>query len=184
MHVTCGALSARYARAVTSYPLRRLRLLPGEERSERISVALEPLVLGGLPYVVVPAEIEAQLGIQRATSGYALRIRFDAAVRGPCMRCLEEAVVALRVDAREYHDLDPGGDEELVSDYVVEDAVQLGAWARDAVALTLPDPVLCRPACAGLCPVCGRNLNDEPHAHEEMSSDPRWAALHGLRDQG
>ncbi len=169
---------------MTTYPLRRLRLLPGEEHSERVPVTLEPFLLGGQPYVVVPAEIEAELGIQRATSGYALRMRFDVAVRGPCMRCLEEAVVALHVDAREYHDLDPGGDDELVSDYVAEDAVQLGAWARDAVALALPDPILCRPACAGLCPVCGRNLNHEPHAHEEAAFDPRWAALEGLRDQG
>jgi uncharacterized metal-binding protein YceD (DUF177 family) len=29
--------------------------------------------------------------------------------------------------------------------------------------------------------VCGRNLNDEPHEHEEVLADPRWAALEALR---
>ena len=58
----------------------------------------------------------------------------------------------------------------------------MSEWARDAVALALPDKILCRPDCAGLCGVCGKNLNDEPHAHEEQHGDPRWAALEALRD--
>jgi uncharacterized protein len=96
------------------------------------------------------------------------------------MRCLEDAAVAIDVDAREYHDLDASGDDELVSEYVADGVVQLEAWARDAVALALPDPVLCRPDCAGLCPVCGKNLNREPHTHEAATVDPRWAALEGM----
>ena len=35
------------------------------------------------------------------------------------------------------------------------EVLDLGAWARDALALALPDQVLCRPDCAGLCAVCG-----------------------------
>jgi hypothetical protein len=31
--------------------------------------------------------------------------------------------------------------------------------------------------------VCGKNLNDEPHTHEEERSDSRWAALESLRDR-
>ena len=47
--------------------------------------------------------------------------------------------------------------------------LDVGAWARDQLALALPDQILCRPDCAGLCPVCGKNLNVEPHEHEEAS---------------
>ena len=46
-----------------------------------------------------------------------------------------------------------------------------------------PTQILCRPDCAGLCPVCGKDLNDEPHEHEETVADPRWAALEALRDE-
>ena len=174
--------AAKYAEGVTTFALLNLRLLPGEEHVEQATVVLDPLVLGGQSYVVIPGEIQAVLDVQRATSGYAFRLRFQAEVRGPCMRCLEDAVVALAVDAREYHDLDPGGDDELVSDYVADDKVQLDAWARDATVLTLPNQILCRPDCAGLCPVCGKNLNLEPHAHEVEGVDPRWAALERLRE--
>ncbi len=177
------ASSLQYADAVTSFPLLNLRLLPGEEHTEQVAVELEPVALGGQSYLVVPAEIEAALTVQRATSGYAMRLRFEVGVHGPCMRCLEDAVVPLPVDALEYHDLDPGGDDELVSDYVADDAVQLAAWARDAIVLALPNPILCRADCAGLCPACGKNLNLEPHTHDELDVDPRWAALEGLRDE-
>ena len=66
---------------------------------------------------------------------------------------------------------------------MVDDRLDLGAWSRDAIALALPDKILCRADCAGLCPVCGKNLNIEPHTHEEEPVDSRWAALEELRDR-
>ena len=69
------------------------------------------------------------------------------------------------------------------SDYVLDDRLDLSAWARDAIALELPEQILCRPECAGLCPVCGKDLNVEPHEHAERELDPRWAALESLRDR-
>jgi DUF177 domain-containing protein len=167
---------------VATFPLRTLRLLPGEEHVERLATVVDPIELGGQSYLATPAEIDAALTVQRAMSGYALVLRFETTVTGPCMRCLEDAVVALTIEAREYHDLDPGGDDELVSDYVADDAVQVGAWARDAIVLGLPGTILCRPDCAGLCPVCGRDLNTEPHTHAEEAVDPRWSALERLRE--
>ena len=53
----------------------------------------------------------------------------------------------------------------------------------DALALQLPDKILHAPDCAGLCPVCGIDLNEEPHTHDELAADPRWAALDELRGQ-
>jgi uncharacterized metal-binding protein YceD (DUF177 family) len=31
--------------------------------------------------------------------------------------------------------------------------------------------------------VCGKDLNEEPHTHDELAADPRWAALDELRGQ-
>jgi DUF177 domain-containing protein len=101
---------------------------------------------------------------------------------GACMRCLGFAELERQVAVREFHDLDAPAADELHSDYVVRDHLQLGTWARDAVALELPDQILCRPDCAGLCPVCGKDLNVEPHEHLESDPDPRWAALEGLKE--
>ena len=52
-----------------------------------------------------------------------------------------------------------------------------------ALILALPDPILCRPDCAGLCPVCGEPLaGSDPDAHRhESGGDPRWAKLDQIK---
>ena len=168
---------------MTRFPLRRLRLRPGEEHRDAVAVELEPFDLGGLRYLPVPHEVEAELTVAQATTGLDLRLAFDARLHGPCMRCLADSVLDLHVDAREYHANDPGDAAELRSEYVVDDQLELSTWARDAIALGLPDQILHDPDCAGLCPVCGKDLNREPHTHAEEMPDPRWSALEELRDR-
>ena len=167
---------------MTTFPLRRLRLRPGEEHRDAIAVQLEPFVLGGERYLPVPAAPEAEVSIARATSGDVFRLRFETRVHGPCMRCLEDAVLDVAIDAQEYNAID-GGDSELRSEYVVDDQLLLSTWARDAIALRLPEQIVCRADCAGLCHVCGKDLNREPHAHEDEVVDTRWAALEALKDE-
>ena len=166
---------------MTAFSLRQLRLRPGEEHREQVGLELAPLTLGGAPYEPAPSVVDAELVVQRAQSGDVFRLRFATRVEGPCMRCLEPAAVDVAVDAQEYESSDPDAPEELRSEYVRDGELDVGAWAHDQLALALPEPILCRPDCAGLCPVCGKNLNDEPHEHETIATDPRWAALEALR---
>jgi uncharacterized protein len=97
---------------------------------------------------------------------------------------LEDAVREIDVDAREYQAADASADRELSTEYVVDDQLDLSQWARDAVALALPEQITCRPDCQGLCPTCGKNLNIEPHEHDDRVPDPRWSALEALREDG
>ena len=168
---------------MTMYPLRRLRLRSGEVQRDAVEIELEPFDLGGQRYLPVPHEAEAELTVTQATTGLLFELRFDVRLHGPCMRCLADSALDIRVDAREYHAADSGGDEELQSEYVVDDQLELSTWARDTIALALPDQILHDPDCAGLCPVCGKDLNVEPHTHDDVSPDPRWSALEALRDR-
>jgi uncharacterized protein len=164
-----------------SFDLGRLRLSSGEGRKHVLEVGLDPLQFGGETYVITPEVVGATLDISRTThNGHALRLRFDASLRGPCMRCLEPARPAVSVDSREVDQ--PGDVEELRSPYVEEDVLDLRAWARDALALALPVQLLCRPDCAGLCAICGTDLNTSgpEHAHER-EPDLRWAKLGELK---
>ena len=165
------------------FPLRRLRLRPGEEHREAVRLSVEPFSLGGQRYALSADEIPGELVVQRASTGDVFRLGFEATVAGPCMRCLAPAVAVLDLDAREYQATDRDAADELLSEYVVEGDLDLDAWARDLIALSLPDQILCRPDCAGLCPVCGKDLNVEPHEHAEAAVDPRWAALEALRGE-
>jgi DUF177 domain-containing protein len=166
---------------VTTFDLRKVRLRTGEQFRDEVELQLEPLVLGGQAYLPEPDPTPAELVVSRASSGTVLELGFRVVLRGPCFRCLVDAELPLSIRAREYHAASPAADEELRSPYVEDDRLDLSAWARDAVALELPDKILCREDCAGLCPVCGKDLNVEPHEHAQETSDPRWAALEGLR---
>jgi DUF177 domain-containing protein len=168
---------------MTSFSLRRLRLRPGEEHRDEQEIALEPIWLGGQRYLPVPEKVKAELVFSRATSGTVFELRFQTRLHGPCYRCLADAVIDVDVAAREYQATSAEGSDELRTPYVANDQLDLSAWARDALVLELPDKILCRPDCAGLCPVCGRDLNSDPHVHDEQQLDPRWAALSELRDR-
>jgi uncharacterized protein len=161
--------------------LSSFRLHSGEARRLEVEVELDGLDLATERYVARPPRVPATLDISRMTGGgYALRLRFEAAVGGPCMRCLADAAPQLRVDAREV-DL-PGGGEELDSPYLTGDLLDLRAWAHDAFALALPDQILCAPDCLGLCPVCAVPLRDVgPDHRHEAARDARWAKLGELR---
>ena len=157
----------------------RLGLSSGEGRRFELDVPVGGFDFGGQRYELPGEVVEALLNVDHTTAGYSLRLRFDAALSGPCMRCLEDAAYVVHVDAREIDQ--PGGGEDLRSPYLEEGVLDLGAWARDALALALPAQIVCRDDCRGLCSVCGANLNDDPeHAHE-AEPDPRWAALRELK---
>jgi uncharacterized protein len=162
--------------------LRSLRLAPGDVRHERPSVPLEPLTLGGQTYTVQPEVIEPELEVQAASDGLYLKLAFSVTVSGPCFRCLEPAQVDVDVRATEYHTTDPREeDEELRSDYVDGDELDVDRWVRDSLVFALPDKILDRPDCPGLCPRCGVRLEPgEPHECGEEELDTRWAKLRDL----
>ena len=166
---------------MTSFNLRQLKLRPGEEQRDELEVELPAFAFGGQRYLPIPERVPAELVVTRATTGTVFALSFTARLHGPCYRCLGDAVLEVPISAREYQASSPD-DEELTTPYLHEDRLEVSDWARDAVALALPDKILCRPDCAGLCPECGKNLNDEPHEHPEEAADPRWAALEALRD--
>ncbi len=166
----------------TVVDLSRLSLTHGEGRRLDLGVRLDPVELGGQTYIASPETVGARLDVSRPSGGYAFRLRFPLRIEGPCVRCLEDAAVETEVDAREVDKADTD-DEELRSPYVTNDELDLGRWAHDAVVLATPTRVLCRPDCAGLCPVCGESLNDadsSAHRHD-TGLDPRLQKLRELK---
>ena len=162
------------------FDIGRLGLSSGEGRRLGVEVGVDDFDFGGQRYSVPGGSVDATLDVSHTTTGYSLRLRFDAALEGPCMRCLEGAGHEIDVDAREIDQ--PGGGEELESPYLDQEQLDLRAWARDALALALPAQIVCGEDCLGLCSVCGANLNQAgpEHAHER-EPDPRWAALRELK---
>ncbi len=163
------------------FDLDALRLSSGEGKRMQLDVPVDPLLLGGESYRADPSSVPVTLDVSRMMGGgYALRLRFDAALSGPCMRCLNDARPIVEVDVREVDR--PGEGEELESPYVSDQTLDLAGWTRDSLALSAPSKVLCRAECAGLCPVCAADLNEAgPDHRHESAPDPRWAKLRELK---
>jgi uncharacterized protein len=168
---------------MTTFDLRQAKLRPGEEYRDEQEIGLSPFDLGGQRYLPVPEHVAADLAITRGTSGTTFELRFPVRLHGPCYRCLRDAVLDLSIRAREYQATSPGESDELRTPYVRENRLLLSDWARDAIATELPEQILHSPDCAGLCAICGEDLNENPHEHEDESQDPRWAALEELKNK-
>jgi DUF177 domain-containing protein len=167
---------------MTTLNLRTIKLRSGEQFRDELEIELEPLELGGQNYLPVPQKVPAEVTITRASTGTVFELSYRVLLHGPCYRCLEDAALELPISAREYQATTPESDE-MRTPYLDDDKLGLSGWARDALALALPDKILCKPDCAGLCPVCGKDLNAEPHEHDEPKTDSRWSALEALKER-
>ena len=109
-----------------------------------------------------------------------------------CARCLEP----IQRDVTKKFDLlyrpqgtDAGKEEMSVTAAEAEVAYYQGEGLlledvlREQVLLALPLKAICREDCRGLCPHCGRNLNQEQCNCAEPLEDPRWSALKDIREK-
>lgn len=133
----------------------------------------------GIAMIGVPpgSPIDLDLTVEAVVEGVLVTGTAEVRLAGQCARCLEEIATSTEVDLQElylYPEKEPDDDE---ASRLEDDLLDLEPLLRDAVVLDLPFTPLCRPDCAGLCPRCGANLNNEPeHTHAE-ATDARWAGL-------
>ena len=164
-----------------TYDLARLGLTSGEGRRLDLYVHVDPFDYGGSRYAVPEELVPVRLDISRTTGdGWAMRLRFAAALDGPCMRCLETRDAEFDVDSYEVHQ--PGaGDEDL----------RRPTWASTA-STSRPGRATrsrsrCRPrsSAARTARACARgaartSTRSPDHVHE-AEPDPRWAKLSELK---
>jgi len=165
---------------------RELGRRPGSQRRKSFS-APAPADLG-IEVLRVPegSPIEFELRLEAVMEGVLVTGTAQAVLEGECARCLAEIHDDVVADFQElfaYEESDTathGEDDE--ASRLEGDLLDLEPLLRDAVVLTLPFQPLCQDDCPGLCVECGARLADDPgHQHDEPV-DPRWAALHGLRE--
>jgi len=121
-----------------------------------------------------------------------VKLQGEVTISQACSRCLKpfDSIVEVEFE-EEFHpsiDIasgrvlqDTGDDEALVIDsHHILDMTEI---VRQAIIIALPITPLCQPDCAGLCPICGANLNEEQCDCQDIDIDPRWEALNVLITQ-
>ena len=103
-----------------------------------------------------------------------------------CRRCLGDAVGHVSEEAHLiFAEAGAEGVEDDPDVYILGDTaseLDLRPAIREQWLLNVPGYALCRDDCKGLCPTCGAELNLGDCGCASRSADPRWAALHKIRD--
>jgi uncharacterized protein len=139
-----------------------------------------------LPLVDVVGPVHLAGVVESVVDGLLVRGTVTATMRMACSRCLvgvetqaRPSVVELFADPNH---LPAAEAEELEAGYELREGVlDLDTLLRDALVPAAPFQPLCRPDCAGLCPECGVRRDETTCSCEDVSLDPRWAALEQLR---
>lgn len=147
----------------------------------------------------LPQGMEYDIVLTNAGEGILATGIVRAQVSALCDRCLDETTFDLAGEVDEYYlfsepDLgvleegeEEGPDYSLVGPNAT---IDLTDAISSAFVMEVPFVILCREDCAGLCPVCGENLNHVDCGHaaqiaaqkeeERISSSP-FAALRDLQ---
>lgn len=149
--------------------------------SERVTV---PAGTGGEDVVsLTPANITGR--VEKTSRGFLVTGWVEVAAMVRCVRCLEayswqlrEALVVelLPQAVAPREEETQLGRADLDTRFFAEPILDLGELAAEQVELALPMKPVCSPACRGLCPRCGINLNVE-ECRCPAEADARWQAL-------
>jgi uncharacterized protein len=154
--------------------LSRSRLLYNtRELEDKVRLSLSGVTVEelGIPPGQCPElkDINVQVRLLKVPDGVGADFDAEFTAVMTCVRCLEE--IEPRIKEKYHLDYIAGSDPHQKSERVVLDPqeiervyfrgneVDLGVGIREMLILALPIAPVCRSDCAGLCPVCGRNLN-------------------------
>jgi uncharacterized protein len=136
--------------------------------------------------------IEEHHGPKQVVQDIRVVGEFGASFELRCARCLEVVPFRLNQDFDLLYrpqGIDAGKDEISITvadaeiGYYRGGGLQLEDLLKEQVLLGVPFRTLCRENCQGLCPQCGRNLNQGACECVRESTDPRWSALAGLKEK-
>ena len=155
----------------------------GEQERMPVDVALDLSDVewsGNHPFrqpVTVKGQISCAAGVVtlRATANMVFEgscDRCNAPVSRPCEQVIEHVLVSA---------LENGENDELV---LLENyQLPLDELVKDDLILNLPAKTLCHPDCKGLCPHCGKDLNEGPCDCRTETIDPRLEVLKNWMNQ-
>lgn len=125
--------------------------------------------------------------------GYLLTATYSYQQTLTCQRCLEPLTEPVKQDMQLL--LLPGspsyepGEHALAAEDlgVVEvdedEDLDLRSLLIEQIQLNVPMKPLCRAACKGICPNCGKDLNQGDCDCEKVEIDPRWEALKAFQER-
>ena len=143
----------------------------------------DPMAIAGVTLrPVTPVHVVAK-ATSTGHSAILVEAKARAEFTAECHRCLREFVFDIETEFQEQyykasHRPSPisGCEEDEVLTYS-GDFVDISKEVNSHLALSLPIRLICSNECKGLCPVCGKDLNDGECACSGEEGDIRLAPL-------
>jgi uncharacterized protein len=125
---------------------------------------------------------------------YGKRVMLDGdagvSVSLVCGRCLKSFTYPLSVDfheeyvpapdlVEEEHELT---NDELTLNYYTNDEIDLDGFIREQLIVSIPIKPLCNADCSGICPMCGKDLNEGSCECKREVIDPRLSPLKKIKE--
>jgi uncharacterized protein len=127
--------------------------------------------------------VEVHLRLTRGTEQIWLYGQLEALVEFTCDRCLKKYEATVSTNYVEEYRNDAAREEteesgdEVRTVFYRGSTIDVAEGVRQNLLLSMPVKHLCDPACKGLCPTCGHDLNEGPCDCEVDDIDPRLEAL-------
>lgn len=128
----------------------------------------------------------ATLTFAPQSDGYLIRGRLRGTVATACHRCTEPARVDISQNFDSFEAFEDAdvleGEESYLRNTDNGWELNIFAMLREECLLAMPEKILCRDACLGLCPQCGKNRNLEPcSCSDQETLSPLARALQGVK---
>ena len=111
----------------------------------------------------------------------AITAKVSLVLEMPCDRCLDSVKVPMDLDFERNVDANASSEERIAQldeqSYIDGYHLDVDGMVLDEMMTDIPDKVLCREDCKGICSQCGKNLNGGPCGCAEEPKDPRMAAI-------
>lgn len=133
--------------------------------------------------------IRGKVMLMRTDHGILARATLTTDIEIPCSRCLSPFDYSLSLNIEEEYfpiiDINSGvalPSPEEPGCFTIDERniLDLTEAIRQYALMAVPMKPLCREECAGLCPVCGVNLNQSSCDCQSGQVDPRWSELSKL----
>ena len=97
-----------------------------------------------------------------------------------CSRCLERVKVPIQFNINEMFYPSGSVENEKEAETFCDDEMDLTDVIQRSILENLPMKVVCKEECKGLCPKCGKNLNEGDCDCNDTEFDPRLECLRTL----
>ena len=128
---------------------------------------------------LISTDVAVKGYVKNATGIVSVSAEAEFTVSTQCAKCAKDIRKKMNVAVNHFL-IDELHDEDNDEYIVVEDLnLNLDELVMEDIYLSLPTRIICKKDCQGLCPYCGKDLN-EGSCDCKKTVDPRLAALQAL----